>query len=122
MTYLTLEQAAARASVSRWTIARALKKGAVTGVRDNRGRWRVDRDSLDAWSPDVQRTVPHIVQNVQEVQASNDAQIELAKAFARIEGLEARLSDTQEERDRLAALLEKALEPRPGIIARIFGR
>ena len=29
------------------------------------------------------------------------------------------LSDTQADRDRLAALLERALEPRPGLIERI---
>lgn len=35
---------------------------------------------------------------------------------------EARLADVTEDRDRLARLLEKALEPRPSIIERIFGR
>lgn len=35
---------------------------------------------------------------------------------------EARLADVTEDRDRLAKLLAKALEPKPGIIARIFGR
>ena len=30
-----------------------------------------------------------------------------------------RLADTQTDRDRLAALLEKALEPRPGLLERI---
>ena len=35
---------------------------------------------------------------------------------------EARLADVTEDRDRLARLLDKALEPRPGIFSRIFGR
>jgi hypothetical protein len=30
-----------------------------------------------------------------------------------------RLTDTQADRDRLATLLEKALEPRPGLLDRI---
>lgn len=30
-----------------------------------------------------------------------------------------RLTDTQADRDRLAGLLEKALEPRPGLIDRL---
>jgi hypothetical protein len=33
--------------------------------------------------------------------------------------LQDRLSDTQADRDRLAALLERALEPRPGLIERL---
>ena len=41
-------------------------------------------------------------------------------------GLRDRLADTQAERDRLSALLDRALEPRPvvqrGILDRIFGR
>jgi len=35
---------------------------------------------------------------------------------------EAQLANVTEDRDRLAKLLAKALEPKPGIIARIFGR
>lgn len=35
---------------------------------------------------------------------------------------EARLADVTAERDRLAILLEKALEPRPSIFGRLFGR
>lgn len=117
--HLTLDEAAARAGVSRWTISRALKSGALSGIRDNRSRWRIDPESLAAWSPPVQRTEPHIVQ---PERPSEDAQLLLATAHARIEGLEARLADTQAERDRLAMLLEKALEARPAsIIDRIFG-
>lgn len=53
---------------------------------------------------------------------SGELREKIAASAARIEGLEARLADTQAERDRLAALLEKALEARPGIISRIFQR
>lgn len=35
---------------------------------------------------------------------------------------EARLADVTAERDRLAGLLEKALEPRPSLISRFFNR
>lgn len=34
---------------------------------------------------------------------------------------EARLVDVTEDRDRLARLLDKALEPRPGLISRLLG-
>lgn len=57
-----------------------------------------------------------------EEDISGELREKIAASAARIEGLEARLADTQAERDRLAALLEKALEARPGLIARIFGR
>lgn len=45
---------------------------------------------------------------------------DLAAAKARIEGLEARLADTQAERDRLTRLLEQTLDRRPGIWSRLF--
>lgn len=119
--HLTLDEAATRAGVSRWTISRALKSGAILGMRDNRGRWGVSPESLDVWAPEVQRTELHIVQ---DEQPAPDAQVQLATALARIEGLEARLADTQAERDRLAGLLDKALETRAniGILARLFRR
>lgn len=52
------------------------------------------------------------------------ARIEIGSLQAKVEGLEARLSDTQRDRDRIAALLDRALERRPsvGILARLFGR
>ena len=48
----------------------------------------------------------------------------LAAAEATIQGLEARLSDTQSERDRLVRILEQNLESRirSGFFSRIFGR
>lgn len=47
---------------------------------------------------------------------------DLAASRAEVAGLRDRLSDTQAERDRLAGLLDRALEPRPGIFGRLFGR
>lgn len=43
------------------------------------------------------------------------------KLEVRLAVAEARLADVTADRDRLAALLEKALEPRPGIISRLLG-
>lgn len=51
---------------------------------------------------------------------SGQLRADLAAAQARIEGLEARLADTQAERDRLSGLLERALEPRRSLWSRLF--
>lgn len=50
------------------------------------------------------------------------ARIEIASLQAKVQGLEARLSDTQGERDRIAGLLDKALEARAptGILRWLF--
>ena len=58
MKTLSLDQAAKRAGVSRWTISRALQAGRLLGIRDNRGRWRIESELLDAWVVE-QRTVLH---------------------------------------------------------------
>lgn len=44
------------------------------------------------------------------------------KLEVRLAVAEARLADVTADRDRLAALLEMALQPRLGIFRRIFGR
>lgn len=49
-THISPAQAAKRASVSRWTIIRALKSHKIEGFRDNRGHWKIDPKSVDAWS------------------------------------------------------------------------
>ena len=45
--------------------------------------------------------------------------VRIASLEVEVRMLRDRLSDTQAERDRLTALLEKALEPRPGLIERL---
>lgn len=48
--HISPAQAARRANVSRWTITRALKSQLIEGFRDNRGHWKIDPDSVDAWA------------------------------------------------------------------------
>lgn len=48
--HISPAQAAKRASVSRWTIIRALKNHKIEGFRDNRGHWKIDPESVDAWA------------------------------------------------------------------------
>jgi excisionase family DNA binding protein len=55
---LSLDQAAKRIGVSRWTVSRALQSGRLLGIRDNRGRWRIEPEPLDAWAAE-QRTEQH---------------------------------------------------------------
>jgi hypothetical protein len=45
--------------------------------------------------------------------------IKIAELEVEVQMLRDRLTDTQADRDRLAGLLEKALEPRPGLIDRL---
>ena len=45
--------------------------------------------------------------------------VRIATLEVEVRMLRDQLSDTQAERDRLAALLEKTLEPRPGLIERL---
>lgn len=101
---------------------RAIANKTLPAQRDNRNRWLISREDLKTWSvfrpvydrsePDTDRPAPD---------HDRTLSTDLAAARAEIEGLRDRLADTQAERDRLAALLEKALEPRPSIFRRIFG-
>lgn len=127
---LTPNTAAKIAGVSRSAIMRALANMTLPAKRDNKNRWLISRTDLDAWSamrPEQDRTETTNDRTVIETDPDMSAELseikaDLAGARATITGLEARLADTQAERDRLAVMLEKALEPKPGIIARIFRR
>lgn len=77
--------------------------------------------------PEQDRTDSTIVRTVNEADPDMSADLaaaraDLAASKAEAAGLRDRLADTQAERDRLAALLDRALQPRPGILSRILGR
>lgn len=127
MTGLTPQQAAKRAGVGRTTVMRALEREELKAVRDNTGRWQITPEALEDWlsmrpvrSDDGQS--PQAVPDTDLGQELSEAKIEIAKLTAQKEGLESRLADAHGERDRLAAALNKALEPGPSLLARIFGR
>jgi excisionase family DNA binding protein len=123
---LSPQQAADRVGTSRWTVSRALLSGDLEGNRNNRGHWRIEANAVDAWAElHVRTDVPAEQPTEHDSKAnSNDQVFQIENAGLRVEvtQLRERLNDTQAERDRLADLLEKALQPRPGLIARIFGR
>jgi excisionase family DNA binding protein len=122
--HLTPQQAATRSGVGRTTIMRALERDDIKAVRDNSGRWKISVEALEDWLS--MRTVrSHDGQSPRSLSASDDGQelttarIELATLRAELAGVRDRLTDAQADRDRLAALLERSLEPRPGLIERI---
>lgn len=126
-TMLTPAQAAERARCGRSSVMRALESKALRGERDNKNRWKISSQAVDEWAksrPETDR--PETGQNPDSDRTEvGHVREELAAAKAEIAGLRDRLADTQAERDRLAALLERALEPRTGrvgIFARLFGR
>ena len=118
---LSPRQAATRAKCGRSSIMRALSSGDLKAIRDNSGNWQISPEALDDWlslrrSPD--RQSPDQPSEPPLVTPSDTPETLIKLAVA-----EARLADMTAERDRLAALLEKALEARSvGLFARLFGR
>lgn len=120
--------AAKHVGTSRSAIMRALASKTLPASRDNQNRWQISRIALEAWAGDRPDRSDTVQDNVRTVVADSaeliEARTKIATLTAENEGLRHRLDDTQRERDRLAGLLEKALEarPAPGFLARLFGR
>lgn len=111
---LSPEQAAKRAGLSRWTISRALQAGKLRGIRDNRGRWRVETDDLDAWLAEHPPTLHaeqhseqpalHTVQHTEHhgLPAEQERHVlttEIAVLRTRLEAVEGRATELALERD-----------------------
>lgn len=121
---------------------RALSSGDLPAIRDNRNSWKIEAGALDAWakkrpgpSPDTDRSADRAGpdrtitedRTGPERTTPTDTTATLARlaaAEAKIEGLEARLADTQADRDAWRQQAERlASKSRsPGIFGRIFGR
>lgn len=126
-TLLSPRQAATRIGCGRSSIMRALASGDLRAIRDNKNTWQIDIEDLLHWSgqrtgpsPDIDRTV-----TVDQPGPDRTTDAQLVDIQVRLAVAEARLSDVTAERDRLAHLLEKALEPRPrrpgfGFFGRLF--
>ena len=115
--WLTYEEAAERLQIKPDSVRRraAARKWPRRLGNDNRARVRIPDDALP---PDVGSDVtPALTPDTSE--ELNAARVELAALRAELSGVRDRLTDTQADRDRLAALLERALEPRPGLLERI---
>lgn len=118
---LSPNQAAKRAKCGRSSIMRALSAGYIRANKNNEGHWEIEPDAVDDWMllrRSSDRQSPDMTDGQQAVIHADSPETLIRLAVA-----EARLQDMTTERDRLAGLLEKALEQRSrGIIARIFGQ
>lgn len=101
---LSPEEAAKRAGVSRRTVLRAVKRGQLQAVRDNRGRWRVDGGSLDAWAASK---VPSRQHPTSGAQAQDAAQLdgERQAALRERDGLRMQLAGQMAELEGVRELL-----------------
>lgn len=133
---LSPASAAKIAGVSRSLISREIKSGVLPATRKNNGHQAIERADLNDWmsrrteradAPEPPTVTRH--EPAPEVEAITGELAAMREMVARLEGraeaTEARLGDLAAERDRLAGLLEKALEARPvpvGIWTRLFGR
>lgn len=115
--WLTYEEAAKRLRILPDSVRRraAARKWGRRMGNDGRARVRIPDDALP---PDVGGDVTPSLPPDASVELK-EAQVELAALRAELAGVRDRLSDTQTDRDRLAALLEKTLEPRPGLLERL---
>jgi excisionase family DNA binding protein len=89
---LSPEQAAKRVGVSRRTILRAVQDRELQAVRDNRNRWRIDGDSLDAWAL---RRAPS-GQRADDAQSPAHIDAELVALRVQLAGREAELQGVRE--------------------------
>lgn len=92
--FLTPEAAAGRVGVSRPTINRALQSHSLKAHRDNRNRWKIALDDLEAWAK--QRGSVQPVQERSLVTTSSHEQLEQLR------------SDLMETREKLAAVMARA--------------
>lgn len=108
--WLTYDEAAKRLRILPDSVRRraASRKWPRRQGNDGKARVGIPRSVIPEHTPDPIPDNPDIFR------------IENAELKARISGLEDRLADTQKERDRLSVLLEKALQPRPGLIERVI--
>lgn len=125
--WLTYDEAAQALGIKADSVRRraAARKWPKRPGNDRTVRVGIPRDAIPDRTPDATPVPIHDVtpDDTDEIRADLAAtKIALAASQAEATGLRDRLADTQAERDRLARLLEKALEPRPGILTRIFGR
>ena len=125
--WLTYDEAAEALGIKADSVRRraAARKWPKRPGNDRTVRVGIPRDAIhdrtsDATPAPIRDVTPDDTDQIRADLAAT--KIALAASQAETAGLRDRLTDTQADRDRLAALLEKALEPRPGILARIFGR
>lgn len=103
MEKLTTAQAAARSGASRFAIHRAIKSGALHPVRDNRGRYLLDAEELDAWSATRAHLVAQSLRDDSATEPATDA------AQVEITALRDRLADAEKRAAVAEALAAERL-------------
>jgi excisionase family DNA binding protein len=115
--FLTPEAAAKRVGVSRPTINRALQNHALKAHRDNRNRWKIAPDDLNAWA-DQRGTVQHVherpvVTNRTEEQLEQ-IRLDLMEAREKLAAATARADAAEADRDRWQTMAEKLADQSRG--------
>ena len=110
---------------------RALASGELPAIRDNKNAWQIDAEALDRWadkrpgqSPDHEPVTARTVTEGQ-TQPDRTTPTDTPETLIRLAVAEARLADVTAERDRLAEMLDRALQARPvpvSIWTRLIGR
>jgi hypothetical protein len=118
--WLTYDEAAQALGIKADSVRRraAARKWPKRPGNDRTVKVGIPRDAIPDRTPDA---APAYIPDITPDEIG-DIRADLAASRAENAGLRDRLADTQAERDRLAKLREKALEPRPGILSRILGR
>lgn len=114
--HMSPAQAAQVASVSRWTIMRAIKSQELLATRDNRNQWKITVEDLDRWRLHSVRT-PENSHTLHTPEAEIELREKLAAETARADVAEALLTRERDalasaeiERDRWRAMAEKLAE------------
>jgi hypothetical protein len=105
MPALTLAQAAEACGINRSTVLRALKRGRISGQRDDTGAWSVEPCELFRIFPAqaVAEAVP------QSAEGAGELRLRLALAEERLGELRHMLEDMRGQRDRWQVQAEKLL-------------
>ena len=113
MTALSLNQAAARGGVSRWTVSRALQAAQLRGMRDNRGRWRVEPEDLDTWAAEQSPVQPErrTVLQLEQDRAEPILHVEQHGA-APVQAVEVEVAVLRVQLEALAGQLDREREDR----------
>lgn len=98
LAHLSPAQAAQAASVSRWTIMRAIKNHELKAIRDNKNHWRIDPNEFDRWSASTVRTVED-AQPVHTPKDSVETLVKLAAETARADAAERARDQAEADRD-----------------------
>ena len=127
--WMTYDEAAQALGIKADSVRRraAARKWPRRPGNDRTVRVGIPRDAIPNRTPDATPALIHDVTPAETDAIRADlaaTKIALAASQAETMGLRDRLADTQAERDRLAGMLDRALEARPvpGLWSRLFGR